>query len=53
MENSEVQVVANAGDMKWTTPPSPVNMDEKIAADEAVAAQAARGDGPSATNEPH
>jgi hypothetical protein len=45
-------LVANEGDLKWTTPPSPVDPEEKRKADKAVADKALKGDGPGATNEP-
>lgn len=35
----------------WTTPPSPVDSKKARAADKRVDAKAAKGDGPSATNE--
>lgn len=47
----EIHLLANDGS-DWTTPPSPVDPDEKRKADEAFAAKAAKGDGPGATNEP-
>lgn len=45
------QIVANDG-TDWTTPPSPVDPEEKREADKKVAEQAAKGAGPSANNEP-
>ena len=41
---------ANDGD-DWTTPPSPVDPDEARKADQKVDKAAAKGMGPSATNE--
>lgn len=44
-------ILANDG-TDWTTPPSPVDLDEKIAADRKVAEKSRKGAGPSANNEP-
>jgi hypothetical protein len=44
-------IVANDG-TDWTTPPSPVDPEEKREADKKAADAARKGDGPSATNEP-
>jgi len=41
---------ANNGD-DWKTPPSPVDLADKIKADKKVADKARKGPGPSATNE--
>lgn len=43
-------LVANDGSNE-TTPPSPVDPDEKREADKAVDAKARKGEGPGATNE--
>lgn len=51
-DNDEKHTFANDG-TDWTTPPSPVDPEEKLAADKAVADEAREGDGPSATNEVH
>lgn len=48
----EEALVANQGDLLANTPPSPVDPDEKRAADEAMTKVGEKGDGPGATNEP-
>jgi hypothetical protein len=49
--DEQEHLFANDG-TDWTTPPSPVDPEEKAAADKAVADKAREGDGPGATNEP-
>lgn len=44
-------LIANDGSGD-TTPPSPVDIDEKLEADRALDAEATKGQGPAATNEP-
>lgn len=51
MAKNEKHVVANDG-TDWTTPPSPVSLEEKIEADKQAAEEAKKGDGPAASNEP-
>jgi hypothetical protein len=48
----EEALVANSGDLTATTPPSPVDLEEKAKADKALDTKARKGDGPGATNEP-
>lgn len=50
-KSKEKHVFANDGS-DWTTPPSPVDPEEKREADQKVADEARKGDGPGATNEP-
>lgn len=47
---AETHYFANDGS-NWTTPPSPVDSKEARAADKRVDTKAAKGDGPTATNE--
>lgn len=50
-DNEQEHLFANDG-TNWTTPPSPVDPEEKAAADKEAADKAREGDGPGATNEP-
>lgn len=50
-KQEETHLFANDGS-DWTTPPSPVDPEEKAKADKAVADAARKGEGPGATNEP-
>ena len=49
--DEKVHLFANDG-TDWTSSPSPVDPDEKRAADKAFDEEARKGDGPAATNEP-
>lgn len=51
MTDSAPRLVANDSTDNWTTPPSPVDPAEAREADAAVDKEAAKGQGPSATNE--
>lgn len=50
MADTEKHYFANDGS-DWTTPPSPVSSAEAREADKALDDEAAKGEGPSATNE--
>lgn len=50
MADQNPRLVANDGTDNWTTPPSPVDPDEKRAADKAVHDFSLTGQGPRATN---
>lgn len=49
-KSEQEHLFANDGS-DWTTPPSPVDPQEKAEQDKAAAEKARQGDGPGATNE--